>query len=387
MDFMKKINDLRAEKTGLLAQIETVEDEDKLGEIADRMEAINTSIANYERLARESQGSAQPVENAPQNAGKLTAEERRAKAVKDLASAARQGFKVSNAAGLVSTTEGGYVVPEDIETQIYHTRAEVPSLLDEVTVKNVTAKTGRRTLRRRTGGNGFATVGEAAKYPVLGTPQYIPVTYEIEKRGGVTAATAEVVTYSDEEITADIVDWMSGESRATANRLIAATAKAKGTTAIVTLDDVIKAWIGLGKAFRAVSKIVTNEDGLAWLSTLKDKNDRYLLTPNPSVPGQQQLCVGAYIIPVVDYDNDTLPSDDTKAPLLIGSLKDGVVYWQKKGFSIKQSDTAVVGTGDNQLNAYEQDLVLWRGSQWDDCTTWDADAFIYGEVDTAAAAG
>lgn len=95
MDFMKMINDLRAEKTGLLAQIETVEDEAKLGEIADRMEAINASIANYERLARESQGSAQPVENAPQNAGKMTAEDRRAKAVKDLASAARQGFKVT----------------------------------------------------------------------------------------------------------------------------------------------------------------------------------------------------------------------------------------------------------------------------------------------------
>ena len=38
------------------------------------------------------------------------------------------------------------------------------------------------------------------------------------------------------------------------------------------------------------------------------------------------------------------------------------------------------------LNAYEQDLILWRGSQWDDATVWDADAFVFGTV-TAGAAG
>lgn len=394
MDFIAKINALRAKKADLLAKAGTTEDAAELQAIADEMETINGQIANYERLAKESQGAAQPVGgDAPQNGGQMDAKARRAQAVKDLANAARNGFRVRNAvtAGSMANTEhaadGGYMVPEDIETAVYALRGEVPSLLDEVSVRTVSAKSGKRTLRKRTGGTGFATVAEAAKYPLLGAPKFTPVEYQIEKRGGITAATIEVLEYTDEEIANEIELWLAGESRATANRLILEQAKASGTTSLSGLDDIIKAWIGLGSAFRSVSKLITNGDGLAWLATLKDNNDRYLLAPNPSVSGQMQLTVGGTVLPVQDYDNEVLPSDGTKAPMILGSLKDGIVYWQKKGFAIKQSDVAVAGSGDNQLNAYEQDLVLWRGSQWDDCTGWDSDAFIYGEVDTAAAAG
>ena len=391
MDFMQKINDLRAQKAQLLAQAEQRVAEDVTADVSDitnQMDTINTQIQNLEKLAQASQNRAQ---SAPQEKDGEEADPH-AKAVKALADAARNGFRVTNLAeGSMANTvygaDGGYMVPEDIETQVYALRGEVPSLLDEVTVKTVTAKSGKRTLRKRNKGTGFATVAEAAAYPVLGSPQFTPVEYNIEKRGGVTAATAEVMTYTDEEIASEIVAWLSTESRVTANRLILTEAKMNGTTAFAGLDDIIKAWVGLGKAFRSVSKVITNGDGLAWLATLKDANERYLLTPNPSVTGQMQLVVGGSVIPVVDYDNDVLPSDGTKAPFILGSLKDGIVYWQKKGFAIKQSDTAVVGSGDNVLNAYEQDLVLWRGSQWDDCTGWDSDAYVYGEVDTAAAAG
>ena len=391
MDFMQKINDLRAKKAELLAKAGTTEDVAELQDITNQMETINSQIANYEKLAKESQGKAEPVADGGKKA--VSAETKRANAVKALADAARRGFKVTNAVteGSMANTEhaadGGYMVPEDIETRVYALRGEVPSLLDEVTVKTVTAKSGRRTLRKRNGGAGFATVAEAAKYPVLGSPQFDTVEYAIEKRGGVTAATIEVMEYTDEEIADEIELWLAGESRATANRLIVEQAKAKGTVAIDGLDGIIKAWIGLGSAFRAISKVVTNDDGLAWLATLKDENGRYMLAPNPKDPAQLQLTAGASVLPIKVYDNDALASDGTKAPMVIGSLKDGIVYWQKKGFAIKQSDIAVVGSGENQLNAYEQDLVLWRGSQWDDCTGWDPDAYVYGEVDTAAAAG
>ena len=383
MDFMEKINALRAEKASLLARAETAQEEQELTDIAGQMETINAKISSYEKLARESQSRAQGVSNAT---GKQTAEERRAQAVKTLATAARNGFKVTNAVteGSMANTEhaadGGFMLPADIESAVYALRGEVPSLLDEVTVKNVTAKTGRRTLRKRNATTGFATVAEAAKYPVLGSPQFVPVEYSIEKRGGVTAATIEVMEYTDEEIAAEIQAWLAAESRATANRLILEQAKAKGTTALNDLDGIIKAWVGLGSAFRGVSKLITNDDGLAWLATLKDKNDRYMLAPNPSVEGQLQLTVGAYIMPVAVYDNEVLPTDDGSIPMIVGSLKDGIAYWQKKGFAIKQSDVAVVG----DLNAYEQDLILWRGSMWDDCTTWDTEAFVNGYIDTAS---
>lgn len=48
---------------------------------------------------------------------------------------------------------------------------------------------------------------------------------------------------------------------------------------------------------------------------------------------------------------------------------------------MKVSDVAVVG----ELNAFEQDLTLWRGSLRDDCTERDGDAYVNGYIDTAAA--
>lgn len=355
------------------------------------LESLNANIEATEALIAEEAKGMDPGEDPAKVTAKAAAlggsgESAHKKAVKALAEAARNGFRVDKAvtAGSMANTEtgadGGYMVPEDIETQVYALRGEVPSLLDEVTVKNVTAKTGRRTLRKRTSATGFSSVEEAAKYPVLKTPQFETVAYEIEKRGGVTAATTEVMKYTDEEIADEITTWLAAESRATANRLILTQAKAAGTTDLKDLDGILKAWIGLGSAFRSVSKLITNGDGMAWLMTLKDANGRYLLAPNPSEPSKLQLTVGGMVLPVTEYDNEVLASDSTKVPMILGSLKDGIVYWQKKGFAVKQSDVAVVGT----LNAYEQDLVLWRGSQWDDCTAWDSKAYIYGEIDTAA---
>lgn len=398
MNLKQKMYDLKNQRKTLLDEAKGIllkdgKTEEYTAKMAD-VTRLNADIEATEALIAEEAKGMDPGEDpasvslkgAAAGAGK---ESGLKKAIKALAEAARCGFNTMKAVtegGMANTqyaADGGYLVPEDIETRVYELRGEIPSLLDEVTVKTVTAKSGRRTLRKRNGGTGFATVAEAAAYPLLGTPQFETVSYEIEKRGGVTAATKEIITYSDEEIADEITLWLSGESRATANRLILTQAKANGTTTLSGIDGIIKAWIGLGSAFRSVSKLITNDDGLAWLVTQKDENGRYLLAPNPSDPSKLQLTVGGAVLPVQVYDNDALPSDGTKAPVILGSLKDGIVYWQKKGFAIEQSDVAVVGN----LNAFEQDLRMWKGSQWDDCTGWDDDAYVYGEVDTAAAAG
>ena len=105
-----------------------------------------------------------------------------------------------------------------------------------------------------------------------------------------------------------------------------------------------------------------------------------MLTPNPAESKQLQLCVGPHVLPVTTYDNDTVPTTGTKVPMVIGDLNEGVVYWDRRSFSVKLSDTASVGT----LNAFEQDLILWRGSLRDVCSKWDEDACINGYIDTAA---
>ena len=68
--------------------------------------------------------------------------------------------------------------------------------------------------------------------------------------------------------------------------------------------------------------------------------------------------------------------------MILGDLREGVVYWDRRQFTLKVSDTASVG----ELNAFEQDLTIWRGSLRDDCTARDGDAFVNGYIDPAAQA-
>lgn len=312
-----------------------------------------------------------------------------AKAVKEFAAAARNGFRVAKAedapAGYMregGDPDGGYTVPSDIVTRIISLREAKESLLSEVRVVPVTTRSGRRTIKKRGQHQGFATVAEAAKFGKTATPQFTVLSYEVEKRGGYLPVTNELLSDSDNNIAAIVQEWLADEARVTANKEILEVIQAKTPRNLANLDGILAAWVGLGSTFRATSKLITNDDGLLWLGTLKDGNGRYLLTPNPADPQQLRLCVGPHTLAVKTYDNGTIPTTDGKIPMILGDLKKGVVYWDRQQFSVKVSDTAVVG----DFNAFEQDMTIWRGSLRDDCTARDDGAFVNGYIPAGSGA-
>ena len=306
-------------------------------------------------------------------------------AVKSFAAAARAGFPKSKAAGDMMQegvdADGGYTVPVDIVAKIISLRESKESLLNEVRVIPVTTKSGKRTFKKRGQHQGFATVAEAAKFGKAATPQFAVLEYSIEKRGGYLPVTNELLEDSDNNITAIATEWLADEARVTANKEILAVIQAKAAQDLKNLDGILEAWVRLGSTFRATSKLITNDDGLLWLGTLKDVNGRYLLTPNPAEPQQLRLCVGPHTLPVKTYDNDTIPTAENKIPMILGDLKEGVAYWDRRTFSVKVFDQATIG----EFNAAEQDMTIWRGSLRDDCTAWDDTAFVNGYI--AAAGG
>lgn len=390
----QKLYALKDERTTALDAADAALDAGNMEEYESKLDAVkgfNAQIEAVEKLLQEQERFAGGEGGTGKSGGPgLVQEEKETgyeKAVKSFGSAARNGFKVGKAAGDMMQegvdADGGYTVPSDIVTRIISLRDSKESLLGEVRVVNVTTKSGRRTLKKRGQHTGFATVAEAAKFGKAATPQFETVSYEIEKRGGYLPVTNELLEDSDSNITAVAEEWLGDEARVTANKEIVTVITSKSSTDFTDLDGIIKAWIGLGSTFRTTSKLITNDDGLAWLSTLKDQNGRYLLSPNPADPKQLQLCAGPHVLPIKTYDNDTIPSSGTQVPMILGDLKEGVVYWDRRSFSIKVSDVASVG----ELNAFEQDLTIWRGSLRDDCTKRDDTAWVNGYIDTAAAAG
>lgn len=392
MKWYQKLLELKHKRAELVAQgKELLAKKDLEGHktLMDEIDSLNGEIESVEKqLELERQFSEEGGEPAVKMfaPGQEREEDGYSQAVKSFAAAARAGFPKSKAAGDMMQegvdADGGYTVPVDIVTKIISLRESKESLLNEVRVIPVTTKSGKRTFKKRGQHQGFATVAEAAKFGKAATPKFAVLEYNIEKRGGYLPVTNELLEDSDNNIAAIAEEWLADEARVTANKEILAVVQSKTAQDLKDLDGVLKAWVGLGSTFRATSKLITNDDGLLWLGTLKDGNGRYLLTPNPADSKELRLCVGPHVLPVKTYDNSTIPAKDGKIPMILGDLKEGVVYWDRRVFSVKVFDQATIGN----FNAAEQDMTIWRGSLRDDCTARDDGAFVNGYISATGGA-
>lgn len=301
--------------------------------------------------------------------------------VKEFADAARKGFR--NATMTEGTaTNGGYTVPEDIQTRVNEYRSAKASLIDLVDIQNVTTNKGQRTFKKRAQQTGFTKVGEGGKISAGSTPEFERKAYEIEKYAGYFPVTNELLADSDENITETIIAWIGDESRVTRNKLIIEQIETKDVTEIKSADDIKTALnVTLGQAFKPTSKIITNDDGLNWLDTLKDNEGRYLLQPDPANPMQYRFCAGATIIPICvipneDYPSDTKTAGNRKIPMTIGDLYEGITFWDRNLTTITTSNIAQVGS----LNAFEEDLTIFRAIEREDCNVKDEEAFVRGQI-------
>lgn len=372
---MEKIIELQAKFEQAKKDAQALLDAGKVQEAQAKMEEAKGFKAAVELQKTLDQEEAEALNQKEQQ----NKDQRKEKdSMKEFADAARRGFYNSMNEG--TPADGGYTVPEDIQTKINTRREAKFSLLSLVDVEKVTTNTGRRTYQKRAQHTGLTQVNESGKIPAAATPQFEVVEYNIKKYAGYCPVTNELLQDSDANIANTLINWFGDESRVTANKLIITLLKTKGETALTGLDDIKKALnVTLGSAFKDTSKIVTNDDGLQYLDTLKDGNGRYLLSQNPSNPQKVQLAVGATVVPVEVIPNADLPTESRKIPFFIGDLYEAVKYWDRQQRSIKQSDVAQVG----DLNAFEQDLTIFRAIEREDVTFKDQAAFVYGVITAA----
>lgn len=373
------------------------------------------------------------LEERAENVGKSTAQTvakpvATANSIKAFAAAARAGFKGMSEG---SDPDGGYTVPEDIQTQINEYRDAERSLRDLVSVQRVRSNAGSRTFKKRAQQTGFSLVGEGAQIGTKATPKFELLQYEIHKYGGIFPVTNEVLADSDADLVALLSRWAGAESRATANRLILAAIATKAKTTLTGLNDIKKALnVTLGQAFKNTSTIVTNDDGLQYLDTLVDSNGRYLLQPSPTDPMRQTLSAGASVIPIEVMPNAIMPSEDvyekttdtalvagktyytrsgsgtaespyiytvvsspvvgsigsyyekhTGVPVVIGDLREGIAFFDRQMMTLKRSDEATIaGSDGSTLSAFECDLTLIRAIEREDVRVRDAQAFVNGQI-------
>ncbi|MCB5272492.1 MAG: phage major capsid protein, partial [Candidatus Cloacimonetes bacterium] len=204
-------------------------DLEKAKGVLDEIDELKKEYEIEKRLFESEKADNEPDEEAVKNStvDKSKGELDKKDAVKEFAEAARMGFKVKKTMTEGTPADGGYTVPDDIQTKINEYKTAKSSLLDLVTVEKVSTPTGSRTFKARANQTGFAKVGEGGKIGAKATPQFTRLSYEIEKYAGYFPVTNELLADSDANIANAIVAWIGDESRVTANQLILAEINTK----------------------------------------------------------------------------------------------------------------------------------------------------------------
>lgn len=277
--------------------------------------------------------------------------------------------------------DGGYTVPEDIETKIEHYREAEYSLLQDIDEVVVTTNKGARTFQKKGEVDTFVDIDEnGAITNEITAPQFERLPYAIQNRAGFMPVSNSLIEDSDANIMAEVTSWLGKADNATANQKILSLVTAN-TTAVdfENFAGIRKAVnVTLGQAYKVGAKIYTNDDGLNYLDSLEDKNGRPLLNPDPTAPTELQFRIGTVVLPVKVLPNKVWPSDaeNETIPFIVGNLYDFVRRYKRKGVTLDASSVAQLGS----FNAFAMNMTLIRAIVRDDYRVKDADSIVYGTI-------
>ena len=241
--------------------------------------------------------------------------------------------------------DGGLTVPKDIRTAVKELRRSEDALENLVNVERVTTLSGSRVIERYADQTPFDNVDEAAEFPEVSTPQFEKIDYKVKKKGGILKVTQELLSDTAENIIGYLKKWIAKKAKATRNFMIIAKVREITKDAevpVVGLDDLKKIFnILLDPAIALSACVVTNQDGYNWLDTLKDKDGKYIMQPDPTKP-MSTLLFGKY--PVKKVGNKTMPSvavsGGYKVPIVCGDLKEAITIFDRETLTIDISSTA-----------------------------------------------
>lgn len=294
-----------------------------------------------------------------------------------------------------SSANGGYTVPQDIQTRINEYKTNRFSFEPYVGVENVSTLSGSRTYRKRNQSAPFEQVSEGGAIPLISNPQYEVLSYSVKKYGGIIQVTDELFEDTAVNISAEISKHFALCREDTINSKVLAILQAKAETTISGgIPSLRSALIKtLGGAYSNTSKIYTNDDGYAYLCNLQDSSNRDYFFYDPSGKGEPAINIGGIIVPVVHVPNSVMAStaasnNRIKMPFIVGDLYEAVRLFDRRQMSIAASNSATIsyteGTGNDAVqhtvSAFQNGMTFLRAYFRADFKQVDADSWINGAI-------
>lgn len=378
--------ELRQEIADLKESAKALMDEGKHKEARAKLDdakAKKSELDNFLALQEDFKAITVPE---PQNKGRMFKEEKQdeTQEYKALFFKAIRGQKMTDdelgvmekyKARLSSQTgeDGGYIIPEDIQTRINELRQTDDDLKQYVTVEPVSTNKGARTLERRADHTPFAPLseyGDPNAMQEIESPKFDRLEYNIEDYAGFLPVYNSILEDTDQALENYLVRWIAKKSKATDNHLILQIVDDFDKIQIDNyqgIKDILN--VELDPAFLATTRIYTNQDGFNYLDKLEDGNGRPLLQPDPTQPTRKLL----FGYPVVKLSNKTIKTQDNLAPIIVGDLREAVVLWDRKQLSIDMTREGG--------NAWRTNTTEFRAIQREDVTAWDDEAVVYAQLD------
>lgn len=359
---LKRINDKKNEIRSLQAQGKTKDMQDKFAELKDMQTQFDILLEmedDEEDNIRDSvgRGRAKDIEGADGTDGKKYSKKQIMKAFvnrivcglrrKELPEEDQKIMDMMTEADPDDNggSDGGFTVPQDIQTDIRELRRTENDLELYVNVEPVRTLSGSRVIEVDADSTPWEDVDEGAEFPEETTPKLKQIKYKIKKKGGILKTTRELLQDTAENILAYLNKWIAKKSRATRNAAILAKLNeitAGKEVAVATFDDFKDVFnVKLDASIAPSSIVLTNQDGFNFLDKLKDGDGNYIMQPDVT-DKTKMLLFGRYPIHVVS--NKTLKSETDAAtqkyPVYMGDTKEAITLFDREKITVELSTEA-----------------------------------------------
>lgn len=396
MNCSKKMYELSEEIKTLTKEARVLKDNGEIQKMKEKMDRLHALEAEYqaeEELFKAEQLFAKPdVKAVPGTTANTSEEAPFYKAFRNRF----QNFELNKSLmSEGSSANGGYTVPQDLQTKINEYKTERFSFENYVNLEKVNTLSGSRTYRKKNTSAPFVEVAENGAIPLVANPQYEVLTYSVKKYGGIIQVTDELFQDSTANIQREIAMHLALCREDTINAKILSILQAKTETALSGgIGSIRTALIRtLGGAYTPTTKLYTNDDGYAYLVNLQDNNNRDYFFYDPRNGAQPAINLGGRVIPVVQVPNSVLAStaaasNKTKMPFIMGDLHEAVTIFDRRQMSVDASNSATItyteGTGENavthSVSAFQNGMTFLRAYLRADFKAVDLAAWINGSI-------
>lgn len=296
--------------------------------------------------------------------------------------------KIMDAMSESNDEDGGFTVPQDIQTDIHELRRSDDDLEQYVNVEPVSTESGSRVYEVDADSTSWEDVDEGEEFAEAETPKFKQIKYKIKKKGGILKVTRELLQDTAENILGFLNGWIAKKSRATRNAAILkklaeiTTGKEVTISGYDDLKDVFN--VTLDPAIAASAIVLTNQSGFNYLDKIKDERGDYILQRDVT-DKSKMLLFGVY--PIKKVSNKVLKNVEIKAdgsnvtgykyPIYMGNLKEAITLFDREKISIELSTEA----GD--LWAKDQTGIKVRDRF--DVQAFDEEAVVKGEITVSVA--